>query len=180
MSIFRKSRTISELLDQHVEMVSSNELVVYITKPFRLEEHIRPIGWRENKNGIAKMYKGELLLTPYGDLLASQALSNLARKARLFWAHKSELKDFLAEYHDSSAKLEKEIAECRRITNGYREKADWNKTAESFKSLRLLLKRQSSLYGKMFSERFGENEGILYEEEIEEYYKKIIENNSVD
>ncbi len=179
MSIFRKSRTISELLDQHVEMVSSNELVVYITKPFKLEEHIRPIGWRDN-NGIAKMYKGELLLTPYGDYLASQALSILSRKAKLFWAHKSELKDFLAEYHDSRAKLETEIAESRRITNEYREKADWNKTAESFKSLRLLLERQSSLYGKMFSERFGENEGFLYEEEIEEYYKKIIENNSGD
>ena len=175
MSIFRKSRTISEYLDQHVEMVSSNELLVFITKPFRLEEHIRPID-RRDKNGIAKMDKGELLLTPYGDYLASQALSVLYRKAKLFWTHKSELKDFLADYHDSKSKLEKEIAERRKITNEYREKADWNRTAESFKSLRLLLERQSSLYGKMFSERFGENEGILYEEEIEKFFKIVGEN----
>lgn len=165
-----------ELINEHITIISRKEMIVFITEPFRLEVSVHPISYFKGQIDYAKQLNGKLVLTPYGFYLASKTFENLTRKARLFWAHKSELKDFLADYHDSKSKLEKEIAESRKITNEYREKADWNRTAESFKSLRLLLERQSSLYGKMFSERFGENEGILYEEEIEKFFKKVGEN----
>lgn len=148
---------------------------VFITEPFKLEVSVHPISYFKGQIDYAKQMNGKLVLTPYGFYLASSAFENLTRKAKLFWAHKSELKDFLADYHNYSEKLENEIAERRRITNEYREKADWNRTAESFKSQRLLMAQRSTLYNNMFRERFSENEGILYEEEIEKIFKKVSE-----
>lgn len=169
----------NQFLNDHVKIISRNEMIVFVTEPFRIESYVHPIGYYNGKNkDIAKMVDGCLVLTPYGYHCASRTFTNLSRKVQLFWSHKSELKAFIEDYHDSRANIEQEIAESRKITNEYRRKADWNRAADSFKSQRRLMEQSSTLYRDMYIARFGKDEGFLFEDEIEDFFKKITEKNT--
>ena len=167
-------------IDEHVRIISPYEMTVFITDPIRIEAYLHPMGnYRRQDTECAKLVDGKYVLNSHGYYWASRALRGISRKAKLFWLHRLEFKDFLTDFHTAYEQLEKKIAEIRSITNEYRDNADWIKVAESFKNQRRLMEQLSSLYREMFVTRFGKDDGILYEEEIDTLLKEL-EGNHVE
>ena len=161
-------------IDKHVRVLSPYEMAVFITDPVKIESIIHPIcNYKGQDTAIAKYVDGKWVINSYGYHWASSALISLSRKAGLFWSHRLEFRAFLTDFHAANARLVKKIEEARRITNEYRDKTDWIKVAESFKTQRRLMEERSSLYRDMFVTRFGKDDGILYEEEIEVLLKQL-------